>query len=79
MYGPAGAAVWSAPTIDAKRKLVYAATGDSYTGIEINTSDSILAFNMDTGSLVWASQVTAKDNYIVGCPVRLIVQKWARL
>ena len=25
MYGPAGAAVWSAPTIDLKRKVVYAA------------------------------------------------------
>jgi polyvinyl alcohol dehydrogenase (cytochrome) len=68
MYGPAGAAVWSAPTIDAKRKLVYAATGDSYTDIDINTSDAILAFNIDNGSLAWASQVTAKDNYIVGCP-----------
>ena len=68
MYGPAGAAIWSAPTIDAKRRLVYAATGDSYTGIDISTSDAILAFNIDNGSLVWVSQVTAKDNYIVGCP-----------
>jgi polyvinyl alcohol dehydrogenase (cytochrome) len=68
MYGPAGAAVWSAPTIDAKRKLVYVATGDSYTGVDINTSDAILAFNIDTGSLVWVSQATPKDNYIVGCP-----------
>ena len=33
MYGPAGAAIWSAPTIDAKRKLVYVATGDSYTAV----------------------------------------------
>lgn len=68
MYGPAGAGVWSAPTIDAKRKLVYVATGDSYTDVEINTSDAILAFSIDSGSLIWASQVTAKDNYIVGCP-----------
>ena len=68
-YGPAGAGVWSAPTIDAKRKLVYVATGDSYTDVEINTSDAIMAFNIDNGSLVWASQVTPKDNYIYGCPV----------
>jgi polyvinyl alcohol dehydrogenase (cytochrome) len=33
-YGPAGAGVWSAPTIDAQRKLVYVATGDSYTDVE---------------------------------------------
>jgi polyvinyl alcohol dehydrogenase (cytochrome) len=68
MYGPAGAGVWSAPTIDAKRKLVYVATGDSYTDVEINTSDAILAFNIDNGSLAWVSQVTPKDNYIYGCP-----------
>ena len=68
MYGPAGAGVWSAPTIDAKRKLVYVATGDSYTDVEINTSDAIMAFNIDNGGLAWVSQVTPKDNYIVGCP-----------
>ena len=67
-YGPAGAGIWSAPTIDAKRKLVYVATGDSYTDVEINTSDAIMAYNIDNGSLVWVSQVTPKDNYIVGCP-----------
>ncbi len=68
MYGPAGAAIWSAPTVDTKRKLVYAATGDSYTDVDIHTSDAIVAFNLDTGSLVWVSQVTPKDNFIVGCP-----------
>jgi polyvinyl alcohol dehydrogenase (cytochrome) len=70
MYGPAGAGVWSAPTIDAKRKLVYVATGDSYTDVELNTSDAILAFRIDNGSLVWVSQVTAHDNFIVACPDR---------
>jgi polyvinyl alcohol dehydrogenase (cytochrome) len=70
MYGPAGAGVWSAPTIDVKRKLVYVATGDSYTDVELNTSDAILAFRIDNGSLVWVSQVTAHDNYIVACPNR---------
>ena len=68
LYGPAGAAVWSSPTIDAKRKLIYAGTGNSYTDVDINTSDAILAFNLETGSLVWVSQVQPKDNFIVGCP-----------
>jgi len=67
LYGPAGAAVWSSPTIDAKRKLVYAATGDSYTDVDINTSDAILAFDLDTGKLVWSSQVLAKDNFTMAC------------
>lgn len=68
LYGPAGAAIWSAPTVDVKRKLVYAATGDSYTDVDIHTSDAIVAFHLDTGSLAWVSQVTPKDNFIVGCP-----------
>jgi polyvinyl alcohol dehydrogenase (cytochrome) len=66
LWGPAGAAIWSAPTVDPKRKLVYAATGNSYTDVDINTSDAILAFDMETGRLVWSSQVTAKDNFVMG-------------
>lgn len=68
MFGPAGAGVWSAPTIDARRKGVYVGTGNSFTGIEINTSDAILAFDLDSGSLLWSSQVTPHDNWVPGCP-----------
>ncbi len=65
-YGPAGAALWSAPTIDLKRKLVYVATGDSYTDEDINTSDAIIAYSMDTGKMVWSTQVEEKDNFVMG-------------
>jgi len=67
LYGPAGASIWSAPTVDAKRKLIYAATGNSYTDVDINTSNAILAIDMDSGRLKWASQVLAKDNFVMGC------------
>jgi len=65
-FGPAGAAVWSAPTIDLKRKLIYVATGDSYTDQEINTSDAIVAYSLDTGKIAWISQVEAKDQFVMG-------------
>ena len=68
LKGPAGAAIWSSPTIDLKRKLIYTSTGNSYTDVEISTSDSILAFDLNTGALKWASQVQPKDNFIIGCP-----------
>jgi polyvinyl alcohol dehydrogenase (cytochrome) len=68
LYGPAGAGIWSSPTIDAKRKRVYVGAGNSYTGVAIPTSDSILAFDLATGSLVWSSQVTPGDNWMAGCP-----------
>jgi len=38
--GPAGVAVWASPTVDAKRRLLYVATGDSYTFPAAPTSDA---------------------------------------
>lgn len=67
MYGPAGGAIWSAPTIDPRRKLIYVATGNSYTDVPTGHSDAIMAFDLETGSLKWANQVTPKDNFLVGC------------
>ena len=69
MYGPAGAAVWSAPTVDVKRHAIYVATGDSYTDVDTNVSDAIIALDMDTGRTRWIRQVTARDNYLFGCSV----------
>ena len=67
LWGPAGAAIWSAPTIDVKKKVIYAGTGNSYTDVETHTTDAILAFDLETGSLLWSSQVTPKDNFTMGC------------
>ncbi|MGH9843658.1 MAG: PQQ-binding-like beta-propeller repeat protein [Blastocatellia bacterium] len=67
MYGPAGGAIWSAPTLDLKRKLIYVGTGNSYTDIETGHSDAIMAFEMETGRIKWVNQVSAKDNFLVGC------------
>jgi polyvinyl alcohol dehydrogenase (cytochrome) len=67
MYGPAGAAVWSAPTVDAKRGLIYVGTGDSYTDIPTEATDAIVAIDMKTGAIRWINQVTSHDNYLYGC------------
>ncbi len=68
LYGPAGAGIWNSPTIDEKRQRVYVNTGNSFTGISIPTSDSLLAFDLATGSLLWSVQATPHDNWMVGCP-----------
>jgi len=65
--GPAGAAVWSAPTIDVKRGLLYVGTGDSYTDVQTDRADAILALELSTGRVVWSNQATEGDNFIVGC------------
>lgn len=67
MYGPAGGAIWSAPTLDLKRKLIYVGTGNSYTDVATGHSDAVIAFELETGKLKWVNQVTPKDNFLVGC------------
>jgi polyvinyl alcohol dehydrogenase (cytochrome) len=66
-WGPSGAGIWSSPTIDVARKVVYAATGNMYTEPQQPTSDAIMAFDLETGAVKWASQVTPKDVFVVGC------------
>ena len=68
LWGPAGAAVWSAPTIDARRGALYVATGDAYTFPAADTSDAIMAFDLKSGIPLWTHQFTANDAFLVGCP-----------
>jgi len=67
VWGPSGASVWNTPTIDLKRKRVYAGTGNSYGPDPADTSDSVLAFDMDSGKLMWAHQEFKGDSFMVGC------------
>jgi polyvinyl alcohol dehydrogenase (cytochrome) len=69
LWGPSGAGIWSSPTIDLKKHLVYVTTGDNYSDPPTNTSDAFMAFEMDTGKLVWSSQMTHTDAYNVDCDI----------
>src|SRR5262249_61719649 len=60
-------AIWSAPTLDLKRKLIYVGSGNSYTDIESEHTDAIVAFEMETGKIKWVNQATPKDSFLVGC------------
>lgn len=68
-YGPSGAPVWSSPTIDSKRNLLYIGTGENYTLPTTATSDAILAINMTTGKLIWNFQATEEDAWNMACPI----------
>jgi polyvinyl alcohol dehydrogenase (cytochrome) len=67
MWGPAGASVWNTPTVDAKRKLIYVGTGNSFGRVAAATSDSILALRMEDGKLMWHHQEFAGDSFMSGC------------
>jgi polyvinyl alcohol dehydrogenase (cytochrome) len=67
LQGPAGAAIWAAPTVDAKRGLVYVVTGDSYTDAPTKGADAVMAIETQTGKVRWSQQVTSGDNYVMAC------------
>ncbi|HEV2448716.1 MAG TPA: PQQ-binding-like beta-propeller repeat protein, partial [Candidatus Sulfopaludibacter sp.] len=67
IFGPSGVAVWSRPTIDAGRKLLYVGTGDNYSPPTTELSDAIVALDMATGHIAWSRQLTAKDFYNGSC------------
>jgi polyvinyl alcohol dehydrogenase (cytochrome) len=66
MYGPSGAAIWSSPTIDVKRKAVYVGTGNNYSDPPTRYGDAVLAFDLETGSMRWSKQMNS-DVWNFGC------------
>ena len=66
-YGPSGAPIWNTPTVDPKRRLIYAGTGENYSSPADDSSDAIIAFSIDTGKVVWKQQTTAGDAWNVAC------------
>jgi polyvinyl alcohol dehydrogenase (cytochrome) len=65
--GPSGAGVWSSPTIDGSRGVLYITTGDNYSHPATATSDAIIALNLRTGRTVWSQQATPNDVYNSSC------------
>jgi polyvinyl alcohol dehydrogenase (cytochrome) len=66
-YGPSGAGIWSTPTIDAKRSVLYVTTGDNYSHPDTNTSDAVVALDFKTGKIVWSWQTFPADVYNSSC------------
>jgi polyvinyl alcohol dehydrogenase (cytochrome) len=63
-FGPAGAAVFSAPTIDPKRNVLYVASGGSATGFEQSLTDAVVAFDLNDGKLRWVKQLSVKGDTV---------------
>lgn len=65
--GPSGAPIWTTPTIDAERGQVYVTTGENTSHPTTNTSDSVIALNLETGEEVWVFQALENDMWNFAC------------
>lgn len=66
LWAPSGVGVWSSPTVDPKRGVVYVATGNTYSGTKAEpTTDAIIALDPATGEKKWVKQLTTDD--VFGC------------
>ncbi len=66
--GPSGAPVWSSPTIDSERNVLYIGTGENYSLPATETSDAIIAIDILTGKIKWVRQTIANDAWNAACP-----------
>lgn len=75
-WGPSGAIIWSTPTIDPKRNVIYAGTGENTSWPATDTSDAIIAYDMDTGEKRWVFQATKADIWNYACGRRSANCDW---
>jgi polyvinyl alcohol dehydrogenase (cytochrome) len=71
IFAPSGAPIWNSPEVDEKRGVLYVGTGDNYSSPANDTSDSVIAFRLRDGAMVWKFQATAHDAWNVGCMMAL--------
>ena len=78
IQGPAGASVWSSPTIDVKRRRIYVGSGNSYSAVENGATDAVIAFDLDSGKRLWVTQATPHDTWVMctkpgtgNCPAKI--------
>lgn len=66
-WGPSGVGIWSAPTVDNELGALYVATGNSYSLPVADTSDAVVALDIETGDIRWIQQVTGGDVWNGSC------------
>lgn len=65
--GPSGAPIWGLPTIDEKRNRVIVATGENTSHPGTDTSDAVIALDLNTGKAAWVFQAMSADVWNLAC------------
>lgn len=66
MLAPSGAGIWVTPALDVRRRALYVATGNAFSGTP-GSANAVMAFNMDSGKVLWTMQALALDVWHNGC------------
>jgi polyvinyl alcohol dehydrogenase (cytochrome) len=69
-FGPSGVGIWSTPTVDERRGLLYVTTGDNYSHPATATSDAVVALELTTGRVAWSQQTLPNDVWNSSCSTR---------
>jgi polyvinyl alcohol dehydrogenase (cytochrome) len=67
ILSPSGAPIWTSPTVDSRRGLLYVGTGENYSTPSNDTSDAVLALEIATGRIRWSFQGTRGDAWNLAC------------
>ncbi|MBI4481069.1 MAG: PQQ-binding-like beta-propeller repeat protein [Acidobacteria bacterium] len=67
IWGPSGASIWVAPTLDVERKAIYVGTSNNYSPPSTSTSDAVIAFDMESGEIRWVHQLVEEDIWNGSC------------
>jgi len=66
-FGPSGASVWTTPTIDVERGVLYIGTAENMSRPVTDTSDAIIALNLSDGQVRWKYQALKNDVWNSAC------------
>lgn len=66
-FGPSGVSVWSTPAVDPTRNRIYIGTSQNLSQPATDTSDAIIALDMDSGEVAWQFQALAGDAWNAAC------------
>jgi len=69
-WGPSGGGIWAAPTIDARRRVLYVSTGNGYSDPPQPTTDAVIAMDLDKGTIKWINQPGVREVWMMGCQAK---------
>ena len=70
LWGPSGVGIWSSPTIDPERQVLYVGTGNSYSEPMAPMGDALVAMDLNTGKIVWFRQMMSQDTWNSSCSAK---------